>query len=77
MGVSDAQNWDIDSLYPGGLDGEAWTSGMAAVEARVATIVAEADALGTPGEDPAWETVLPALEALSEHASGLQRTSTA
>lgn len=72
MGVSDAQNWDIESLYPGGFEGEAWSSGIAAVEAAVETIVAEADALGTPGEDPAWETVLPSLDALSETASGLQ-----
>ncbi len=72
MGVSDAQNWDIESLYSGGFEGDAWSTGMAKVEAAAASIVGAADALGAPGDDPAWETVLPALDALSEKAGGLQ-----
>lgn len=71
MPVSDVMNWDLDSIFPGGFDGEAWAEQLAEVEAAASTIVAEADALGDPASDPAWDSVLPALETLSRRAGSL------
>lgn len=71
MPVSDAVTWDLEGLFPGGFAGAAWTEKLADVEARAEGIVAQADALGDPAEDPAWDTVLPALEDLSKAAGSL------
>ncbi len=62
MSFTDRLNWDLDSILPGGLEGEAFTTSIAAVEARAEALVARADALGEPGVDPAWAEVIVALE---------------
>ena len=71
MPVSDAMNWDLDGLFPGGFEGAAWAQQLAEIEATAAGIVEQADALGDPASDPAWDTVLPALDALSRKTGSL------
>ncbi|MEC8423584.1 MAG: M3 family metallopeptidase, partial [Myxococcota bacterium] len=71
MPVSESMNWDLEVIFPGGFSGSAWTEKLADVEAQVAGIVAEADALADPATDPNWDSVLPALEALSRTAGSL------
>ena len=53
MPVSDAMNWDLDGLFPGGFEGAAWAEQLAEIEATAAGIVEQADALGDPASDPA------------------------
>lgn len=62
MPFTDRLNWDLESILPGGLEGEAFTASIAAVEARAEALVARADGLGEPGVDPAWAEVIVALE---------------
>ena len=71
MPVSDAVTWDLESLFPGGFGGPRWAEKLEWVESRMANIVSEADALDDPASDAAWDTVLPALEALSKVAGSL------
>lgn len=62
MPWTDSQTWDLESILPGGLDGERYKQSMAQAEDRAAALVPRADALGPIGEDPAWADVIPALE---------------
>lgn len=63
MTYTDSPTWDLESLLPGGLEGASYRDRMAGVEARLPDLIARADALGAPGEDPAWVDVVLDLEA--------------
>ncbi|RME28360.1 MAG: oligoendopeptidase [Deltaproteobacteria bacterium] len=64
MSTPPPQNWNLDSIFDGGVTGPAFQERLAQAEADVQALTAAADALGDPARDPAWESVLPALDAL-------------
>lgn len=66
MAWTEDVQWDLESIVPGGVAGQEFAGRAEALEAEAAALLPAADALGEPGEDPAWDTVIPALLALSQ-----------
>ena len=64
-----APTWNLETLFEGGITGEAFTSLLTRIEAEVSTLVERADKLGPPG--PEWIDVLLDLEDLSVQAHQL------
>ncbi|MCK6502024.1 M3 family metallopeptidase [Myxococcota bacterium] len=55
--------WDLVSILP---DLDAFQARATLLEERALALVARADALGPPGEDPAWRELVPALALLAD-----------
>ncbi len=64
-----APTWNLETLFEGGITGEAFTTSLARVEAEVNALVERADQLGAPG--PEWVDVLLDLEDLTVQAHQL------
>lgn len=71
MSWTEDVQWDLDSILPGGPQGAAFADRAAALERRVEALVLAADALGQPGVDPAYETLLPDLVQTGEEVAEL------
>lgn len=61
MSWTEDVQWDLESIVPGGPQGAAFSERATALEAQADALVAAADALGDPGEDPRYAEVLTAL----------------
>jgi len=66
-----AQTWDMDPIFEGGVAGPAFQQALQQAQADVERLTAAADALGAPDSDPAWDTVLPALDVLERRVHEL------
>jgi len=66
MSWTEDVQWDLDSIVPGGPQGAAFADRAAALDAQAEALVAAADALGDPGEDPRYAEVLSALVDIGE-----------
>ena len=72
MSFSATPNWDLERFFPGGPTGEAFQGELRTLTEEIDKIALQANALGTPGEDPEWMRVLPALQALGDRVEQLQ-----
>ncbi|MDP6931288.1 MAG: M3 family metallopeptidase [Myxococcota bacterium] len=61
MGWTENPNWDLESIFAGGVDGDPFRDALIQVEQELGEVCVRADALGDPATDPAWGTVLPQL----------------
>ena len=61
-------SWDLESVFPGGPTAPAFLDALGTAEEEVETLVVQADGLGEPTRDSAWEEVVPKLEALEQRA---------
>ena len=64
-------NWDLDGLIPAGPDGPVFSQRVRDAEQALAGLTSRADAIGAPGEDADWSSLLPALMTTSEEVHEL------